>query len=81
MKPEIQLHSRGNIDNRLVQVEGNKYRLETSFNYRTGYKDYPEGEITFIDPAGGPFMTVGSVIEGHKIKALHKGSIIEFEDE
>lgn len=81
MEKEIKLQSRGNLNNKLVHIEGNKYQLETQFSYRTGYKDDPEGEVTFIDPSGGPFMTVGTEIEGRKIKALHKGAIVEFEDE
>lgn len=81
MKPEIQLNSRGNIDNRLVQVEGEplKYQLKTEFNYRVGFRDENIDECTFIDPAGGPFITVGSEIDGHIVKAIHKSGIIEFE--
>lgn len=55
MKPEIQLNSRGGIDNRLVRVGGEdstKYELKTPFDYRVEFtrdKNYP-----FIDPSGGP---------------------------
>lgn len=81
MKTEIQLNSRGNIDNRLIQLTGEslKYRLSTEFNYRMGYVDGNPDEYTFIDPAGGPFISIGSEIEGHVVKAIHKGGIIEFE--
>lgn len=79
MEKEIKLKSRGNLDNKLVHIEGNKYQLETKFSYRTGYKD-DVNEPTFIDPAGGPFMTVGTEINGRKIKALHPKAIIEFEE-
>lgn len=81
MKPEIRLDSRGNIDNRLVQVEGEplKYQLKTEFNYRVGFRDENIDECTFIDPAGGPFIAVGSEIDGHTVKAIHKSGIIEFE--
>lgn len=80
MKLEIQLNSRGGLDNRLIQVEGEplKFRLKTDYNYRVGFKDNTE-KYTFIDPAGGPFITVGSEIEGHVVKAIHKGGIVEFE--
>lgn len=81
MEKEIKLKSRGYINNKLLHIEGNKYKLATPFSYRTGFKDDPEGEITFIDPSGGPFMTVGSEINGRKIKALYRGAIVEFEDE
>lgn len=80
MKPEIQLKSRGNIDNRLIQVKNEplKYKLKTDFNYRVGFKEDEEGYV-FIDPPGGPFITIGSEIEGHIVKAIHEGGIIEFE--
>lgn len=80
MKSEIQLNSRGGIDNRLVQVEGEplKFKLKTNCNYRVGIDKNLE-EYSFIDPAGGPFITVGSEIEGHVVKAIHKDDIVEFE--
>lgn len=80
MKPEIQLLSRGGIDNRLVRVGGEdstKYELKTPLSYRVGFND--DGVYAFIDPSGGPFMTVGSEIDGHIVKAIHEGAIIEFE--
>lgn len=81
MKPEIQLSSRGNIDNRLVQVEGEslKFKLKTEFNYRIGFKDDAMEECTFIDPAGGPFISVGSEVDGHIVKAIYKDGTVEFE--
>lgn len=81
MRKEIQLNSRDNIDNRLIQLMGEtlKYRLSTEFNYRVGHIDGNTEEYTFIDPAGGPFISVGSKIEGHIVKAIYKGGIIEFE--
>lgn len=81
MKPEIQLNSRGGIDNRLVQVEGSplRFKLKTEFNYRIGFKDGSKEECTFIDPSGGPFITVGSEIEGHVVKAIYKDGTVEFE--
>ena len=82
MKPKkIQIKSRGGLDNKLVQVEGEplKFKLETDYNYRIGFKDNNIEGCTFIDPAGGPFITVGSEIEGHKVKAIYGNGIIEFE--
>ena len=79
MKSEIKLNSRYGIDNRLVQVEGEplKYKLKTDLDYRVGFND--NKEYTFIDPAGGPFIAVGSEVDGHKVKAILEGGIIEFE--
>lgn len=81
MKPEIQLNSRGGIDNRLVQIEGEplKLKLKTELNYRIGFKDDKEEECTFIDPSGGPFIAIGSEIEGHKVKAIYRDGTVEFE--
>lgn len=61
-----------------MHLEGNKYKLETDFNYRVGFDD--SMKCTFIDPAGGPFMYPGYEIEGREIKAIHDEAIIEFED-
>ena len=81
MKPEIQLNSSGGIDNRLIQIEGKPlhYRLKTEFNYRTGFKDESTKECYFIDPAGGPFITIGSEIEGHVVKAILIDGTVVFE--
>lgn len=81
MKSEIQLNSRGNIDNRLVQVEGEplKYQLKTEFCYRVELRDENRDECTSIDPAGGPFIAIGSEIDGHIVRIIHKSGIIEFE--
>ena len=82
MKPKkIQLKSRGGLDNKLVQVEGEplKFKLETDYNYRIGFKNNNIEGCTFIEPAGGPFITVGSEIERHKVKAIYGNGIIEFE--
>ena len=79
MKKEIILEGRG-VRHKLIHVEGNKYQLDTDFNYRVGFQNN-EDDITFIDPAGGPFMHVGYEIDGRKIKKLYNGGIIEFEDD
>ena len=81
MKTEIKLESRGGLNNKLVQLKDEplKFQLKTDFNYRVGFNDEAKDEYTFIDPAGGPFIAVGSEIDGHKVKAIHKGAIIVFE--
>ena len=81
MKSEIKLNSRYGIDNRLIQIDGklNRYRLSTKYNYRVGFEDDNIEKCTFIDPDGGPFITVGSEIEGHRVRAIYDNGIIEFE--
>lgn len=82
MAKEIKLESRGNLNNRLVQVDNspNKYQLITDYNYRAGLIEGNTEEYSFIDPAGGPFISVGSTLLGKKVKAIYKGGIIEFEE-
>lgn len=64
-KSEIKLKSRyAHSDNRLVHIEGNKWKLKTNYNYRLIMYDNPR-YIHAIDPEGGPMISVGSKIEGH----------------
>ena len=81
MKTEIQLKSRDNLNNKLVQVEGEplKFKLKTDYSYRIGFKDDNMEECTFIDPAGGPFIAVGDEVDGHKVKAIYNDGVVEFE--
>jgi hypothetical protein len=82
MKPEILLNSRYGEDNRLIREgsEGSlRYKLQTRFNYRAGIIEDNPDEYSFIDPSGGPYITIGSEIDGHIVKSIHKGGIIEFE--
>lgn len=81
MKHEIQLNSRDGTNNKLVQIEGEplKFKLEIKYYYRVSLKGNGEEGYTFIDPAGGPFITIGDEIEGHVVKAIHNGGVIEFE--
>lgn len=83
MKSEIQLSSRYGENNILVRIGDEnslKYQLKTSIDtYRIGIIEDNPDEYSFIDPSGGPFITVGSEIEGHVVKAIHKGGIVEFE--
>lgn len=81
MEKKIKLKSRGGLNNYLVQIDDSNplmYKLDTQFSFRIGYSENND-DLSFIDPAGGPFMTVGCEINGHKIKSIHKGCIIEFE--
>lgn len=82
MKPEIKLESRDGEDNRLIRIGGEDslmFKLNTEFNYRVGTITDNPYKYSFIDPSGGPFIRIGSIIEGHVVKAIHEGGIIEFE--
>lgn len=83
MKEVIKLNSRYKEDNRLIRIGNDsslKYQLETELDtWRYGIIEDNPDEYSFIDPSGGPFITIGTEIEGHIVKSIHKGGIVEFE--
>ena len=40
----------------------------------------PNDVISAIDYEGGPMISVGSILEGHKIKRIRNVQLIEFEE-
>lgn len=75
----IKLESRyKDVDSKLIQVENNKYLLETNSEcIRVSRDAYLT--INSIDPEGGPMISVGDTIQGKKIKNIKEQIIIEFE--
>ena len=39
----------------------------------------PDDMISAVDYEGGPMISVGTIIEGHKIKSIRNVQLIEFE--
>ena len=80
MKQEvIKLESRyKDVDSKLIQVENNKYLLETNSEYIRISRD-AYLTINSIDPEGGPMISVGDTIQGKKIKNIKEQIVIEFE--
>lgn len=60
----------------LRQVEKNIYQLhgpDMVFEYmRIGYTDDKCSDIQFIDPAGGPFIQLGTEIAKNIVKKIHQ---------
>lgn len=86
MKEKITLPGRGltHYLNRVGGEDSKKYILETKFHIRIGLIEGQPNNYSFIDPAGGPFIQVGDIIEGNKVKAIYsikgqEGFFIEFE--
>ena len=80
MKQEvIKLESRyKDVDSKLIQVENNKYLLETNSEcIRISRDAYLT--INSIDPEGGPMISVGDTIQGKNIKSIKSQYVIEFE--
>ena len=62
----IDLYTRDNIDNYLRLVESNNYRdiYQLCLPYKIQKLYRNEGQITMIDPVGGPTICLGQTIEG-----------------
>ena len=39
----------------------------------------PDDMISAVDYEGGPMISVGTIIEGHKVKSIRNEQLIEFE--
>ena len=80
MKQEvIKLESRyKNVNSKLIQVENNKYLLETNSEYIRINED-ENMIVQYIDLEGGPMINIGDTIQGKKIKSIKSQYIIEFE--
>lgn len=82
----ITLNARYGYQHKLTPIAKNTYRLDidpkSSGCYRIGY-DTINGKrvINFVDPDGGPFLSVGSTVAGipGKISVISNLGIIYFE--
>lgn len=86
MKEEINLESRYREIHKLTRI-GDESSLVYKFTpadefCRVGIIEDNPNQYSFIDPSGGPFISTGSVIDGHKVKSINQtdeGVCIEFE--
>ena len=82
MKQEIiKLESRyKDVNSKLIQIENNKYLLNTNSEYIRIIKD-ENMAINGIDLEGGPVISIGNTIQGKKIKIIKevKKYIVKFE--
>lgn len=67
---KIKLHSRYGIKNYLEKINNNSYKFITESPYRIGTSK--DNEVIFIDPSGGPMMSVGYEVEeiGKVVKSI-----------
>lgn len=82
----INLPARYGYVHQLIKIDDKKYQLEfdkksTGTYRRIGFEGQsPMAAFVYaIDPEGGPFLAVGTNIEGNIIKSITSGGIIEFE--
>lgn len=75
MEDVIKLKSRYKIENYLRRVgtsDSKDFYLDTKYAYRVGFVDENQSDsYQFVDPSGGPFISVGSEINGHKVKCIY----------
>ena len=81
----ILLSNRHKENNYLRQIKDKEYKYEGDLEYiRVGYSQKDKYKIEFIDPSGGPFLSVGSEVFGieGKITEINKEDktfILKFE--
>lgn len=79
---DIKLDSRYNIKNYLEYIKDKEYYLRSEIEgIRYGYNE--DGSYYFVDPAGGPFISVGDKINSMTVASIDfetgKGFKINFE--
>lgn len=58
-----------------IQVDNNTYTIEGDLKYwryggREGQHSVDLNDLGYVDPSGGPFISLGFVIEGKKITKI-----------
>lgn len=86
MNEIINLPARYGYTHQLIKVGDKTYQLEfdkksTGTYRRIGFENQsPNAAYVYaIDPEGGPFLAVGTEVDGNIIKSITSGGIIEFE--
>lgn len=70
---KIKLHSRESINNWLEHYTGETYILHSELDHiRAGYMDSDKEMIAFVDPPGGPFISIGNVLDevGKEVESI-----------
>lgn len=49
----------GCINAKFIKEHDNVYNVNFDFSYRVGYDTDPKVDPWFVDPSGGPFISVG----------------------
>ena len=67
MKERILLPNRDGLKNYLVKYKDDKYIFQPEFDWVTAGITGSNDNIKSYDPSGGPFMTIGYVVENYII--------------
>jgi len=83
MENEIILNARYGYKHKLKHICGTYWQFESDpksyGTYRLIGDEHGMAHITALDPDGGPFMEVGSIIEGKVIKSISHNGVFELE--
>lgn len=60
---------------RFEKVNDNTYTIKGDLNYwrfggKEGQSGIDENDLGFVDPSGGPFISIGYMIEGRSVKRI-----------
>lgn len=60
---------------RFEKLSGNTYTIDGSLDYwrfggREGQQQMDMSDLGYVDPSGGPFISIGYVIEGRKVNHI-----------
>jgi hypothetical protein len=60
---------------RFEKVNDNTYTIKGDLNYwrfggQEGQEGIDENDLGFVDPSGGPFISIGYMIEGRPVKRI-----------
>jgi hypothetical protein len=60
---------------RFEKVNDNTYTIKGDLNYwrfggKEGQESIDDNDLGFVDPSGGPFISIGYMIEGRPVKRI-----------
>lgn len=69
------MKNRNGMEYNFVKTGDNEYQIVGNLSHwrmggREGQNDIDYNDLGFVDPAGGPFVEVGSKIEGRTVKKI-----------
>lgn len=72
MEKKIRLKSRERINNWLEPYGENSYLLRSELDHIRVGRDKENKKVIFIDPPGGPFITIGDTLDevGREVKSI-----------
>jgi len=69
------MKNRHGVEYRFEEISAGVYTIRGDLRYwrfggHEGVSDVDMTDLGFVDPSGGPFLAVGGLIEGHRIRRI-----------